>query len=286
MIYEKTCAACGSFFITQNEKQKCCSSNCGLALGRKDKKYYTCQYCGEPFWKPNGFRKKYCSKECQMAARHDEAVERQKNLLPAPQPTVYNRECLWCGEMFKTTYPNKLYCSSECSYGGNKRMKRQQWADVYTSHSFACLECGSEVQTKCGDKHSRFCSEACMEKYHSRIYKKQRKLQLRRAWVEQVTFDNVYHQSKGVCGICGLPVPYDKSPDNLWAATIDHIIPLSRGGKHEMSNCQLAHRLCNSMKQDDIEVFHINWAEKNRIDSGRWMDVLVEYTSLMNHRVV
>ena len=82
----------------------------------------------------------------------------------------------------------------------------------------------------------------------------------------------------GVCGICGLPVSYDKSPSDIWAATIDHIVPLSRGGKHELSNCQLAHRLCNSTKQDDIEDYHIDWAEKNKLDNGRWTDALTKYS--------
>ena len=255
MEYVNPCAACGSFVITQNENQICCSSECGLALGRNKKKYYTCQYCGKSFWKPDAFRKKYCNKDCQKNARQEEAAERYKNLPPAPIPTVYKRGCLWCGEPFETKYPNKRYCSAECAYEGSKRIKRQQWADEYKPHSFICLKCGAEVQTECGDKHSLFCSKTCMEKYHSRIYKKHRKLQIKRAWVEQVTFDTVYYRNNGVCGICGLPVLYDKSPDKIWAATIDHIIPLSRGGKHELPNCQLAHRLCNSMKQDDIDVF-------------------------------
>ena len=48
MEYKRTCAACGSFFVTQNENQSCCSSECGLQLGRRNKKkYYTCQYCGK-----------------------------------------------------------------------------------------------------------------------------------------------------------------------------------------------------------------------------------------------
>lgn len=279
MEYKKTCAACGSFFVTQNENQSCCSSECGLQLGRRNKKkYYTCQYCGEQFWKPDAFRKKYCSKECQMAARSDEAMKRHLNLSPASEPEVYQHECLWCKEQFETPYPNKLYCSPECAYEGNKRMKRQQWADEYAPHIFTCLECGLEVKTECGDKHSLFCSERCMEKYHSRIYKKQRKQQMRSAWVEPVTFDAVYYRSNGVCGICGLPVSYDKSPSDIWAATIDHIVPLPRGGKHELSNCQLAHRLCNSTKQDDIEDYHIDWAEKNKLDNGRWTDALTKYS--------
>jgi 5-methylcytosine-specific restriction endonuclease McrA len=34
------------------------------------------------------------------------------------------------------------------------------------------------------------------------------------------------------------------------APTVDHIIPLARGGSHTWDNVQLAHHLCNSLKGD------------------------------------
>lgn len=51
----------------------------------------------------------------------------------------------------------------------------------------------------------------------------------------------VYARSNGMCALCGKPV----DPDD---ATIDHIIPKSRGGEHVPDNWQLAHRRCNTRK--------------------------------------
>lgn len=45
-----------------------------------------------------------------------------------------------------------------------------------------------------------------------------------------------------ICGICGRKI---KRFDEM---TIDHIIPLSRGGNNKIDNCQLAHSACNAMK--------------------------------------
>lgn len=287
MEYEKTCAACGSFFITQNEKQTCCSSECGLQLGRLNKKkYYTCQHCGNLFWKPDAFRKKYCSKECQMAARHDEAMERRLKMPPPPAPTIYWRECLWCGERFETPYMNKLYCSSECGYEGSKRLQRSQWRTEYQPRTFICKECGCVVETECGHTNSEFCSAECSEKYHARAYKIRRQKQMNAAYRSSVSFKRIYERDQGICQICGLPVPYDKSPDKLWAATIDHIIPLSRGGTHEPKNCQLSHRLCNSIKLTEAQEFTIDWAQKNKDDDGRWTDALTELNALILARKV
>ncbi|MFJ9212987.1 HNH endonuclease [Streptomyces sp. NPDC102264] len=40
----------------------------------------------------------------------------------------------------------------------------------------------------------------------------------------------------------------DPSADD--APSIDHVIPLARGGTHEPANVQCAHWLCNAIKSD------------------------------------
>lgn len=47
-----------------------------------------------------------------------------------------------------------------------------------------------------------------------------------------------------ICGICGKPILDMKD------CTIDHIIPLSKGGLTTLENCQLAHYECNQEKAD------------------------------------
>ena len=56
-------------------------------------------------------------------------------------------------------------------------------------------------------------------------------------------------KTQTVCGICGQPVDMNlKYPDPL-SPTIDHIIPLAKGGHpSDLSNLQLAHRWCNRQK--------------------------------------
>jgi 5-methylcytosine-specific restriction endonuclease McrA len=51
----------------------------------------------------------------------------------------------------------------------------------------------------------------------------------------------VFKKSDGRCGICGEPVDLD-------TFTIDHIVPLSKGGGHVFDNLQPAHKACNSRK--------------------------------------
>lgn len=60
-------------------------------------------------------------------------------------------------------------------------------------------------------------------------------------------------QTQKICAICGQPVDFKiKFPDPM-SATVDHIIPISRGGHpSDISNLQLAHFTCNRMKSDRL----------------------------------
>ncbi len=53
----------------------------------------------------------------------------------------------------------------------------------------------------------------------------------------------IYNKNKGRCAICGKFVPYD-------VFTIDHVIPLAKGGTNKINNLQCTCKTCNLIKQD------------------------------------
>lgn len=61
------------------------------------------------------------------------------------------------------------------------------------------------------------------------------------------------YATQTICGICGKPVDFSlKYPDPM-SATIDHIIPIDKGGHpSDIDNLQLAHFCCNRTKSDKI----------------------------------
>ena len=74
--------------------------------------------------------------------------------------------------------------------------------------------------------------------------------------VHRLAFDRAKKRilaSESVCGICGLPVDKTlKYPDPM-SPSIDHIIPIDRGGHpSDISNLQLAHWKCNRMKANKL----------------------------------
>ena len=72
---------------------------------------------------------------------------------------------------------------------------------------------------------------------------------------QTVTLDAVYKKFKGICALCGKPTdPTAKDGRHILRGypTIDHIIPLSKGGSHTWDNVQLAHMACNAGKCDRV----------------------------------
>ena len=59
--------------------------------------------------------------------------------------------------------------------------------------------------------------------------------------------------TQNICAICGQPVNMNlKLPDPL-SPTIDHIIPIDKGGHpSDMGNLQLAHLCCNNRKRNHL----------------------------------
>ena len=55
--------------------------------------------------------------------------------------------------------------------------------------------------------------------------------------------DDIFERDGGVCHLCHKKVPRKR-------ASMDHIIPLSLGGEHSLRNVALAHRSCNSAKNN------------------------------------
>lgn len=56
---------------------------------------------------------------------------------------------------------------------------------------------------------------------------------------------DIYLRDRGICGICGNFV----APDNF---SIDHIIPISKGGTYDYDNLQCCCKKCNQLKDDAL----------------------------------
>jgi len=67
-----------------------------------------------------------------------------------------------------------------------------------------------------------------------------------------ITLEKLIKRDGITCAICGLPCFYGGDSLADLYPSIDHIIPISKGGGHTWDNVQVAHRICNVNKSDRI----------------------------------
>jgi len=83
--------------------------------------------------------------------------------------------------------------------------------------------------------------------------------------------------SQTLCGICGKPVDKTLRFPDPWSATIDHIIPVDKGGDpSNIGNLQLAHFYCNRQKSDKI--FEPKEKEQQKIFNNRNLPLSTDWT--------
>lgn len=89
-------------------------------------------------------------------------------------------------------------------------------------------------------------AQRVLEKNH------RRRARLLDAFVAPVDSATIWERDGGVCQLCREAIdPTLEWPDRM-SRTIDHVVPLARGGTHEPANVQLAHAICNVIKGDRV----------------------------------
>lgn len=122
----------------------------------------------------------------------------------------------------------------------------------------ALLEAKKHVCPVCGKITTRpkYCSDQCRNKVLWKNKDHRRRLKIQAAFVDDdISLEEVFRRDKGICHICGMACDWN---DHAWKGnvfitgrlypTIDHVVPLARGGEHSWENVRLAHLCCNSAK--------------------------------------
>jgi 5-methylcytosine-specific restriction endonuclease McrA len=213
----------------------------------------TCGHCGKVFKAKNCNHKAFCSRDCAFAAN----ARRPK---PKRKPVAHIRVCLTCGDSFTSPYAEKRYCTAECHREMLRRRQRPKafarWranrgdtpvrdhirtARCEARHAKTCEQCGREFL---GHGNAKYCSPGCQ----GAVRKALRRARRYTGEVEVVGLEYVMRRDSGRCQLCRRRVDAAKNVPHPRAPTLDHIIPLSRGGEHVRANLQLACFACNTVK--------------------------------------
>jgi 5-methylcytosine-specific restriction endonuclease McrA len=229
-----------------------------------------CAWCGDVVQRrrPN---QTHCSTRCQSNAAT--ARNPRKPSSGTARPTREVRSCAACSRPFGAHRDRTTYCSRECQMAGRRAKRSRPGATCRrcrgalvggsTAHCGACMvgtalavcvTCSTAWQRPFGSSR-RHCSETCSRRSRARSLARRARAARRRAAargvpVQLVKLDAIWERDAGLCQLCWTPVDRGARVPEPTSATLDHRVPLARGGAHQPGNLQLAHFICNSRKRD------------------------------------
>jgi len=167
-----------------------------------------------------------------------------KVVAPSKRVIAESHKCEICEKLLPVG--RARYCSDEC-----RKKKSSNRSFLINKSKKALVVCRCEMCDisfipEYGDKRKKFCSDKCLAKYSKRSRNLRRYIDS--DTMKGISYGAIFRRDQFICQICYKKVDMKLSVPHLFAATVDHIIPLSRGGNHEPSNLQLAHFICNSKK--------------------------------------
>lgn len=69
---------------------------------------------------------------------------------------------------------------------------------------------------------------------------------------DDINHTEVFERDNWTCHLCKEPINRYLRGDNWMRVTLDHVIPLCKGGSHTYDNVAAAHWICNMQKGDRL----------------------------------
>ena len=154
----------------------------------------------------------------------------------------------------------RKYCSSRCM----KRFNRQRYGADSKTRICERDSCGRPLRANglCSTHYNSTFHKGSQRKSDSPEQKRirdRKRTQRRRALeadpnAELISREIVGDRDGWACGICRCDVDSSLAWPDPKSPSLDHIVPLSRGGRHTYSNVRITHLTCNVKRGARIEV--------------------------------
>lgn len=210
-----------------------------------------CLYCQKHLVRKSDIGRiaKYCSKVCSDKFNGDKRKQRIQAL------TRRDVNCSNCQTAFVTHSKSQRFCQANCRKMGLAKEARINYIPrmKQTPRTIYCGWCGIPQQVGGSDTRNKLYHDDCRlqakrARYRIKTVKRQSKLSVSlRVSVEQLA-----QRDGEYCYLCQEVIDLTLPRTNRFGATIDHVIPISKGGQDIMDNLKLTHWICNNRKSDKL----------------------------------
>lgn len=179
--------------------------------------------------RPDGHRSE--CKACNFAPARRKTTTR---IRPHGTKTKYDRDACRC-DLCKSA-------KSEATKAHHARKKERLGIASYTE----CVDCGTETRPMTNP-------EVRCTSCNYKATRRDRRLALYSVEREKIYRDEVFKNSDGVCVLCSETIDFALVHPDPKSPSIDHIIPISKGGGHLYANLRVVHLICNVRRGNRTE---------------------------------
>lgn len=171
----------------------------------------------------------------------------------------YNSSCVHCKERERSAAKQEIEHLKALKRAERERERIPKAKSAVQTAINVCIVCGAlfvDVPGRGG------CSPQCRARLRQQKHDQMRRVRMFKAsrYDMNITLTEVYQKDNGKCWLCGGMCDWSDSfttEEGYFVAgdeypSIDHVVPLSKGGLHTIDNVRLAHRGCNTKKGNKI----------------------------------
>ena len=156
------------------------------------------------------------------------------------------KECLICGESFDAKFMIHKYCSQKCNSTAKQELRKQRYRTKREKIKLSCIMCGVSLPST-ARRDKKFCSEECAGAARFNTSRADRRLRIDvDGEIKTITRLAIYERDNWICQLCNEPIDRNLRYPDRNCASLDHVIPLSKGGVNSAENFQASHLICNT----------------------------------------
>lgn len=254
------CKVCGKDFECTH-RRKYCDDECRQKARRSQRKIYKvpkvikeCEWCGKEFESSNDYRIKFCSTDCQQTS-YSRVVREHGSLEKHLEERRTNKEKRLKQLRIEAKERQKQRALANLAKLLNKEVLRRERVAELTR---PCVECGTPFYNI--HPSALTCTPLCSKRRKNRISRMYDSKRLNETNIvdKDITVQKLFKKYGGICYLCGKECDFnDKviTEEGYMIVgktypSVEHIIPISKGGLHSWDNVNLAHHYCNTLKRD------------------------------------